>query len=846
MLQRFPLLQLLEFSDGPGCDPVRLPHFVGLLATLLTSANKPCCIVLPDAKGVALAVSTLVAVSRLRNEFPTILKTHAASVFRKGVDNVLVHPSDLVYRYDGFFNDTLFRLGILDRKDGRSLPVQEIARLEKTMRKRPKGALNSDLGQSRCTVLGALLDIKITLNRNFLQNYVLVLGPRKAFLEGLERWSFQTQHGDEVVKSSLKDELPFGRVTEGGGLCFLDNYIAAGEPLIAIASRAEDLAAHCAAAGRFTKEVLIDDIDYITRDLQSYDAITENQRTVILASDAERDSVRMLQARGCEVWRLTPDEMLLGVESEQQNVPLRQLLRKASRVRDLVISELPCGEGNLDRAAAELKIASDAVSSIDNGTVRDLLYSLFRIIMFCAEYLGQDSVRFVSAADNLLKLAEQRLETARVWLSAEVNERIKSALAGMHAAISDLSQSGLTPKGKLLLENLKKAGSECKQAAIVVARSETDCTELRQWLDNEGIKTETYLIGELPENRNFGQVLVLSWPRSERFDRLVHQYLTDDLRMLAYPFEGKWLNQYQKRYKRSLLSGISTRQKMRLIGLSSEGTGVDDSEKDFEEISSTVKFDLPEEQFLVRRKSATALDLGEQEESIEAYYVGFAGPTFACLTDGHDLPVINSYISGDQANPGKIPLRSVDQLKVGDYVVFRESGDSDIIRFLAEDEIGKGPYEKLRSMAGRWRTALRKLGADPRVVLERLRRVEFSRRIETVRSWLVDESRICPQDINDVRKIAYASQDEELLALLPEVERARDRLMSLHISAGSRLTELLLKELPGKIGQLGHGETELDLGVGNVWIVHVEEIDRSPSTQRHSQVNRLLWDEGER
>src|SRR5262249_12964802 len=139
---------------------------------------------------------------------------------------------------------------------------------------------------------------------------------------------------------------------------------------------------------------------------------------------------------------------------------------------------------------------------------------------------------------------------------------------------------------KLLLESLEKVGSECKQAAVVVARSETDCTELRQWLENEGIKTETYLIGELPENRNFGQVLVLSWPRSERFDRLVHQYLTDDLRMLAYSFEGKWLNQYQKRYKRSLVSGISTRQKMRLIGLSSEGTGVDDSENDFEEISS--------------------------------------------------------------------------------------------------------------------------------------------------------------------------------------------------------------------------------------------------------------------
>jgi hypothetical protein len=108
---------------------------------------------------------------------------------------------------------------------------------------------------------------------------------------------------------------------------------------------------------------------------------------------------------------------------------------------------------------------------------------------------------------------------------------------------------------------------------------------------------------------------------------------------------------------------------------------------------------------------------------------------------------------------------------------------------------------------------------------------------------MVDESRICPQDIDDVRKIAEASQDPELLRILPELERARDTVMSLHISAGSRLTELLLKELPKKIGSIGHRETELDLGVGKVWVVRIQEIDRSPSTQRRSHLNRLLWDE---
>lgn len=843
VLRRFPLLQSLEFSDQPQASPVRLPYFIGLLATVLETADRPCCIVLPNSKGVAIGVSTLIAITRLQNEFPEILRAHASFSFKPREDNVLVLPSDLVYRYEGFFTPTLFRLGVIDRKDARSLPVQEIARLEKTSRKRPKGGLNSDLGQSRHTILGSLLGVKITLNRNFLHNHVVVLGARRVLVEELDRWVVQLTVDGQMIRSSLNEEVPFGRIAEGGELCFLDGYIAAGEPLIAIGSRAQEVAANCTKAERFTKAVLVDDIGHLVRDLRAYDEITESQRTLILANDSERDSVRILKERGCEVWRLTPEEILLGIGSSQQNVPMQNLISKASNVRDLVISELCCSEESLDCAGVELQEAADTLSAIDNGTIRDLLYCLFRIEMFCAEYLGQDSEHFAVAADKLLELAKQHVQNAKVWLSPEANQHVKSALDNMQVAVSKLSEARFTPKGQLLLDSLKKSRLENNHVAVVFARAETDCVQLQQWLGNAGITTEVYAVGEVPENQNFGQVLVVSWPGAKRFDRLVHQYLTCDVRLLAYPFEERWLNQYRKGYKRSVLTGISSGRKRQLIGLSQSDTDNDETETALAEAHVVVKFDLPAEQFLTRRKAASVGESGDQEDLLDAYYVDFVGPTFAHLTEGHDLPVLNGFLSLEEVKPGKIPLRSVEYLKTGDYVMFRESGDSDIIRFLAEDEIGKDSYQRLRTTAGRWRTALRKLGNDPRSVWERLCKVGFSRHVQTVRTWLVDEGRICPQDIDDVRRIAEASQDTELLRILPELERARDTVMSLHISAGSRLTELLLKELPKTIGSLGHRETELDLGVGKVWVVRIQEIDRSPSAQRRSQLNRLLWDE---
>ena len=606
----------------------------------------------------------------------------------------------------------------------------------------------------------------------------------------------------------------------------------------------EDLAAHCAGVEQYSKSVLVNDIDQLTKNLRAYDSITENQRTVILATDAERDSVRMLEDRGCDVWRFTTDEILLGLNPAGNRVPLGNVLKKASKVRNLVISELPCNEENLNRAADQLRNAAESIASADNGSIRELFYSLFGLLMLCAEYLGQDSEKFTSSVERLLGRAKEHLSTARVWLSPEVFSQINSALGNMHVAAVKLAESGNTPKGKMLIDALKAADTRQQQSAVVVARTNVD--DVERWINQSGVQAAVYSLSNITESHSFEQVLMLSWPRSARFDDLVHRYVTTDLRLLAYRFEEKWLNQYRSRFKRSAVPGISLERKLQLLGIPATRIVDENAIENCPSTPESVKFDIPEERFLARRKSGAKGngDPGtEQEAFVDASYVDFVGPTFAYLTQGHEVAVLNNYVSGEAAPGTKIPMRSVDDLKAGDYVLFRESGDSDIIRFLAEDEVGKEQYQSLRAAATRWRSALSSLGTDPRLAWNRLRAVGFSRHLQTVKAWMLDESRICPKDIEDLRKIAEASSDHELLAALPRLWQAKEELMSLHISAGFRLTQLLMRELPNKIGVLGRGETELDLGVGKVWIVRIQDIDCSESAQRRSQVNRLLWDE---
>ena len=839
---RFPLISRVLLAEQNGLPATALPAVAGLIAAILESADKPCCLVMPDHRGVALAVGTLLAVSQLHRAVPEILRAHANASFQID-DRVLVHPSGLVYEYRGFFCPEFFRLKVINKNESRSLPVREVARLEKTSRKMPKGYLNSDLGRPEPTVLGTLVGIPGTVNRNFLRNYVAILGSKKLLRDQLERWTIAIDTPGGPA-GTLGNEVPFGEVNDDATLGFFDRYVASGEPLVAVASSPDELAAFCAARGPFTTSVILDDVERLARNLHACDAIADSQRMVLLASDSQYEAVRALKER-CVVWQLSPEEVLLGAGNGQQRGPLKGLLNKAFNMRDLVVSPSPCADATLDEVAADLSAAAKSVpTDNDNSTVRDLFLNLFGTLMFCAEYLGSTEEAFVGEIGTKLKQVEGLLKRAEIWFTPEVAGQLRTVITRLHCAAGELSGSQVTPKGRVLLESVIAAGTSPLPIAVVT-RSEARRDEVHRWLTAHGHPIPVYRITEVPSDGQFEQLVVVSWPSARRFDRLLRLYATQRLQVLAYSFERLWLRDYSQRYLRSAPASLTTRRKSLLVGLAQAGNMHEESPEAVPAAEGRGPFDLPEERFLIRRKSVAATiseSGGQPEELAEAYYVDFVGPTFGYFTEGHELPVVNEYVAGNQGAASKVPFRSIEDLRVGDFVLFRETGDSDIIRFMVEDEIGVEAYRKLRAVATRWKSSLRKIGRDPAAVWDRLRPFGFSRHIQTLRSWLMSEYMIAPKNLGDIGLIARASDDRELLDLLPEIENAISEINGHHIRAGKRLTTELLKELPKRLEVLGTGETELDLGFGRVWIVRVEEIDEATSQISRSLVNRLLWD----
>jgi hypothetical protein len=467
-----------------------------------------------------------------------------------------------------------------------------------------------------------------------------------------------------------------------------------------------------------------------------------------------------------------------------------------------------------------------------------LFIRLFSVLMISAEYLGTESDSFSSQVKTRLDQAIELLRRSEPWLSREIVERLSDVIRKLGNASVELTQQHLTAKGKSILDGLAHLDHDI--SAAVVTRSEARRDELRNWLAEQGHTIPVYRVNEVPWDHDFDQLLMVAWPSAKRFDKLLRQYSTRRLDILAYSFERLWLGEYRREYDRSQLRSMTSRQKGALIGLSN--LPAEEPEPNSQSAANG-PFDLPAERFLIRRKSSSVAAASyDPNESVEAYYVDFTGSTFAYLSEAHEIPVVNQFITGKDHTLG-VPYRAIEDLKVGDFVLFRDTGDSDIIRFIVEDEIGAAEYQRLRAIASRWKTALLRIGPDPKTVWKRLQEAGASKHRLTVKNWFTNEQMIGPKDVADIDLIARAARDEELEQSTSRVFEVIEQIRGYHVGAGSRLTKMLLEELPKRIEEIKRGEMEIDLGFGRVWIVRIQEIEETTTPCGRSVVNRLLWDD---
>lgn len=840
LMRRFSLLTSLRICRGSG-DSEELATFMGvLLGAIEESRYASFCFIFPRKAEIAPLTAALYSLGRFAVDFPKLAEEYALRSFQRG-QRVRLVPEGKIYVFGGVWPglETRFRLEILNEKAAFTWPVSEILRIEPTQRKIPKGhfadADNARREAPLCP-LDKLIGTRTFGNTSLARNQVLYLGGRSEIEEFLEN-TFLTST-TSLTPCSTGTLLATGHIDENGAIKPRDAYQAAGEPLIAISSRIENVAAACAMASPRSKVVIVDGAKRIT-DLSRFDSIAERQNLIIVAETDDEDKLRELNDRGCRFWRFSLEDFEMKGQGSRGGRFFYEVFRSAHNEAAFKTEVCACVNEHLEQLSVALQTCQKSLDESEGDETRLLLLQMFGLLMHCAGLLEppdsgeRDRLRVKS--DRIIAAAQARM----MWLPDTSATALREACEALRSSIEDpqLGEAKGSAAQKLV-ESLQREGV----AKIgFVARSNSNRLVVKAWVEKQALTCPVLLPSSAADSGFFDRLICTAWPNSGQFVRLLRRHSAPLIYLIAYPFESRWLQLFKQRQRSaSAIPSINSAEKSGLVGLSGDHLWPEVSAVPLP-ADEVVGGSLPVYDFEEAFNQRGLIPVAEpSEDSVPARLVNFSGDSFAFLTETLRIPVVTDLISGEVDERYKVPLRKLREIRPSDVLVFRDGGRRDVIRALADAQLGaQAPV--LRDTAARWHQALRESGLGEAALINELEEVNCPRTPQTVHSWLTDDSMIGPQTRADLEAMAYAVGSQKLLESVPEIWSAIQILRGEHLSAGMRLSRILLEQLPQRRAELRAGRTRVEIdNATSAWIVQVENIADRAELRPRSQVNAVL------
>ncbi|MFC1680349.1 DrmE family protein [Pseudomonadota bacterium] len=841
---RFPLLDELLFFRNALRMPEPLPPVIGLMATMTDPelSGDTCCVV-PSRERIAALTAVLAALTAARNRFPKLYKEYIEEGFEVG-ERVRVLPTGHVYEFGGFFAGDLFKLNVMRDGGSRSFHVKNAVLLEKTNGKSPKGTLRSRLGSYLPSPIDEMIGIESGGNEALLTNEIMLVTTQRSFSEFIE--DIYVCRADNPRKQyPLRDVITWGVVGPEGSIDFRNSKAATGAPLIAVSPRTEYVAEACRRYGDIYPRVIIDGATRV-KDLQAFDDIVDYSKLLVVADHTRLEEFGKLEERNCRVWKL-PDG--LDDFAGKPNGVLQGFNRAYQVAANVRLEIIPCTSEPCDRVAMQFrdteKFLEEEEAEPDDLKALSIAYS--RLIDLSAiVHIPTDE--HVAEFRKSLETGKTALQARRLFMNRDAYKLLETSFDTMLNGLKSESAEYRKDKQTQLLSLVKRLQAS-NSHFLVLAPSIFSAESARVFL-NEQLNCEVRIatIQSQGNAEGFDDIVLTGWPRARHLKKLLDLYITSNIHALAYSFEAKWFVQSRRRRAVLLnrwegkdrqiadLTGISSRLDYRAPELPPAVT--DDSD----DILGT------EKRLDSIRKGSPASNVGEREAR-EGRYISFAGRTFVYMTRTYKIPVVTGLINGTQGTDERIPLEVVDNLKVGDFVLFRSSDGSqkDLIRQIAEHIEGVGKYNAMRSVSEEWKEILHSLGANARAIENRLYAAGVERTGQVIRGWLIDDAKIGPGRYEDLKTIADCSNDAAFASNVDQVWKAIKYVRGAHMSAGMKLSKLLVEHLPGQLPEIEDEETTVDLvlgelPLGKVLILQIDEIGPNYENRGYWEVNQVLND----
>ncbi|MEI8012624.1 MAG: DrmE family protein [Candidatus Omnitrophota bacterium] len=855
--ERFPMFGKLAVQKVRATQSEAMPPYIGMiLAAMETPSERPICFVFPRRGEAGRLAAALYGISNFVKKCPGLAVEYAKAKFSMG-QRLRVMPSRHVYVFDGVANSGFIWLKVID--DGRRrtsfrtevgrrmFPAIEALRLEPTSGALPKGKLGTALRNPPTSPLDDLIGIKIYGNRALFHNEVLLLDSLNGFTSFTEDMSFLRPSKIEQAVP-LKDLFPFGslrRSNDFGGswLSNWDQLNSTGEPIVAVTHSAALLADYCRIIPAKSKLVVAN--SFSPNDLQSYDDIAQSQRLAIFLDSNETEMIELLAKRNCDFWWFENTEIShAGKNGDSASNGVIALISRCSENKlNLSIDQALCRHDILEEAHELLcKLSASFIKADDNPLTRLVMYC-WRVFSEARNYIDLPSEGDRDAMTLQLKQLREEMGRSRAWIPPESGTLLKNYILNIEKCYEVSGDLGRA-KG----DALKRAIADALQGSLkfaLVVKSENKVVDLRSWLSKQGFKPpiEIFSTGAVPADKFFDRLICVSWFNSTIMTNISNLLTAPNILVVSYPFEFQWLKQFKARMKK--------RQDVQVLDAESKATIINGGvkpqftwpypqslQKVVPQISGIDILAL--ESRLLGARIGSAARSVDVADSVMARYVKFSGDFYTFLTDSHKVPVVTGLLSSQSKAEQGIPEKTVADIRTGDFLVFPDSGERELVQGLADKILGnEAPI--LRAKARVWKQTLQNCGLTPEQFHLEAYNLKRPRHIMTIRNWFANTAQIGPQSKEDLILIALVTNNKELLDGVEGIQQAIDRLRGCHLSAGMYLRNILLQRLPQVMGNIQESGSKVDIGdLGSAWIVQAEYIEQDFEPRGRYEVNRLL------
>jgi hypothetical protein len=354
---------------------------------------------------------------------------------------------------------------------------------------------------------------------------------------------------------------------------------------------------------------------------------------IIVAEAEEEDKLRQLYDRGCRFWRFSLADLKMGEEEHKGGGFFKGVFRSAQNEAEFRTEVCACANPHLEQASLALEKCQGSLEESEGDETQLILQQLYNLLMRCTGLLEapspeeRDQLR--AKAGKLSSAAEDRI----MWLPDAPARALREACIAIRQGIEDPELG--EAKGRALTELLANLQQQGLKQIGLVARSTSNRMNVSSWLDKKGVNHPVLLPSNAGDKGFFDVLICTAWPNSVSFSKIVRQYATPLIYLLAYPFECQWLYRFSQKQKHlQLVPSLKSPDKSDLLGLSG------DSLWPAEPVSpvplnvpaeNKVLTDYDFEERITRKGMVPVMEPGE--EAVPTTLVSFTGDAYAFLTN---------------------------------------------------------------------------------------------------------------------------------------------------------------------------------------------------------------------